>query len=53
MMLEIGEIHAYSLQQFLNTFTSDDIVLLESLLSRMRAGLDMKLQSVQYGSERG
>ncbi len=52
MMLEIVQVHAHSLRGFLNAFTLDDIVLLESLLSRMHAGLDLKLQSVQYGSER-
>lgn len=52
LMAEIVQIHAYSLQEFLTAFNPDDIVLLESLLSRMRAGLDMKLQSVSQGLER-
>lgn len=52
MMADITQIHSYSLQECLTAFTTDDIVLLESLLSRMRAGLDAKLQSVAHGFER-
>lgn len=52
LMAEIVQIHSYSLQEALTTLTPGDIVLLESLLSRMRTGLDMKLQSSSHSFER-
>lgn len=52
VMAEIDHIHACSLQEILAAFTPNDVALLESLLSRMRTGLDIRLQSVLHDPER-